>query len=557
VFGGTGEEDAEADAGDRPGAADPRRAVCTGVVLTLAACTAAVALAWVLREPLSRLLTGDEGETALVLLAAASAAPAAMLRLLANVMRYGRRMGRYVVADLSRTVFVLAGACVLLASGGGVREALLVYVAGGSAAVLVALVLVRHDVRPAISLDDARHILGRGAPIMPVALSNWTVQNSDTFFLSLYASSASVGVYRVATGISRIGAYTVSLFMRSWGPVAGSVLGKAVDRDHGRAVASARTLEFYVVGCCWLLLGLAAFGDLLVRIAPAAYGDAAPLLPLLAATFVLRGTFVLSYHGSGRSDRRRWMFALFIVAAAVFIGACVALIPPLGSTGAALAGPLGFATATAVMLTLAQRGPDPMPLEWRRPAGALAIGGALYAVVTLAGPPAGDAGYALDAAVVVAYPLLALALGLVPGTAVPALLAAGRATVPSRRRSAGLADRLAQLDASDVELLDRAVRQRQPVELLATEQGEHAVRLRLAVLLLRLSALDDATAVSADLASYALEDESVVRHEALARRLSAAGADPYTLDALHETAVALRALPRRRWPAPPVAASRL
>ena len=63
-----------------------------------------------------------------------------------------------------------------------------------------------------------------------------------------------------------------------------------------------------------MLLGLAAFADVLVRIAPESYSDAAPLIPVLASVYVLRGTFIMSYHGSERQDRRRWLFAMFGVA---------------------------------------------------------------------------------------------------------------------------------------------------------------------------------------------------------------------------------------------------
>jgi O-antigen/teichoic acid export membrane protein len=555
VFGGTGEDEGDLDDSARSGAADPPRAICTGIVLTVAVAALAMVLTWVFRGPLGDLLAKGGAPVSLVLLAALSSVPASLIRLLANVLRYGRRPERYVVAEVARPFFVFAGACVLLSTGGGVRAALLLYVLAGFAAVAVCLVLIRQDVRLGFSATDARMILRRGRVIAPSALANWTILNADTFFLSLYATSAQVGTYRLATGLARIGSYAVSLFMRSWGPLTAAPIAAAVTQQHGRAETSARTLEYFVVASVWLLLVLAAFADVLVRIAPRSYSDAAPLIPLLAAVFVLRGTFVMSYHGSERSDRRRWLFSMFGVAVVLFVGSCVTLIPAIGEEGAALAGVIAFGVVTLVMLVLAQRGPVPMPLNWPRLLGSAAIGVVLYGVITLVGADHGITDYLVDTAVVLVYPALLLSFRLVPRAIVRPFFSVARALVPLRASSKPLRRRLEALDADELELLDRLVRRREPVIAVAADAGWDVgdVRDRLASILRRLAALPETVAVDGELVRYVLEDESVVHHTTLGRHLTDEGHDPLALDAVYETAKAVRGIRDRDWPQPAAA----
>ena len=93
------------------------------------------------------------------------------------------------------------------------------------------------------------------------------------------------------------------------------------------------------------------------------------------------------------------------------------------------------------------------------------------------------------------------------------------------------------------------VRRREPVGSVASARGEDpdAVRLRVVVVLRRLSDLPPGQRLTAGVADYITEDRSVVVHTRNGRLLSEAGTDPILLDTLYQTALTVRAVSRRRW----------
>ncbi len=559
TLGAADEDDEGVSAAERTTAADAGVALFTGVAMMLALIAIALALVVVLREPLGHLLVrGDSGErtaVSLVLLGALNAVPTALTRLLANILRYAQRPGQYVVVDLVRPVAVLALAIALAATGGGdVHAVLLVYLAGGMLGVVLAAVLLRNDITPRASLHDARMIFRRGRAVAPAVFSNWVVLNTDVFFLAQFASAGAVGSYRVATGIGRLGSYVASTFIRAWGPMTHGPLAAAMKTELGDKRASAATLKYFVLLCCWTLVVLSAFSGVMIRLVPSSFRAAEPLIPVLASVYMLRVTFILSYHASERRSRRRWMFALFGVALLVFVASCLVLIPALGSWGAALAGVLAYGVATAAMLTVTMREPDPMPLAYGRIAAAIALAGAVIALQRSAGDVSLGAQVAIGVIASAIYPALLIVAGIVPRHRVRALGGALLAAVAVRRRVPGiLRRRLAALDAHDLALLDALLRRREDLAQFAETNGEPEddVRMRLVLALRRVSDLPPGHELRASMSRYVLEDESVVHHLSLSRRLVAQGCDGRALDALYEAARAVRAIPNRQWPPAP------
>jgi hypothetical protein len=124
-----------------------------------------------------------------------------------------------------------------------------------------------------------------------------------------------------------------------------------------------------------------------------------------------------------------------------------------------------------------------------------------------------------------------------------------------RRSAKPLLRRLEELDGGELELLDRLVRRRVPLSAVAEDAREDPdqVRERLAGLLGRLARLPADMQVDGALARYVLEDESLVHHTTLGRRLTDEGHDPLALDTIYETAKGVRAIRARDWPQPPAA----
>lgn len=555
-LGAADEDDDGVANADRTTAADARVSLFTGIVMMLALIVVAMGLVVLLRQPLGQLLVkgdaGSDGGVSLVLLAALNAVPTAVSRMLGNVLRYAHRPVQYVLVDVTRPIAAMVFAIVLAATGGAdLHTVLVLYTVAGGLGLLLGVAFMRHDVTPRFSLHDAVMILRRGRVIAPLAVSNWIVLNGDAFFLAQFASPAAVGTYRVATGIARLGSYMAATFIRAWGPMTTSPLAAAMRDELSRGRASAATLKYFVLLSCWTLVVLAAFSSVLVRIAPSAYRDAAPLIPALAAVYMIRVTFILCYNGSQRSSRRRWMFSLFGVAAIVFVGSCLLLIPPLGSWGAALAGDLAYAVPAAVMLTIAMREPNPMPLPFGQIASAIALAAAMIVLLGLGGDVPVTVTVVIGVFAAALYPALLILTGIVPRSLVKPLGSALMAVAPLRRRApASFRRRLAALSPPELELLDVLVRRREDLAELALRAGEReeVVRTHLVVVLRRLSELPPGHPLRAAMSRYVLEDERVVHHMSLSKRLIEDGCDARALDALYEAAKAVRAVPRRQWP---------
>lgn len=555
TLGASDEDDQGVATAERTTAEDPKVALFTGVSMMLGLMVVALVLVVALREPLSGLLVHGEGRqtgVSLVLLAAANAMPTALIRLLSNILRYAGRPAQYIMVEVVRPVAVMVLAIGLVIGGhGDLHMVILLYVLSGILGLLLAAVFLRNDLALRASLHDARMILRRGRAIALVGMSNWIVLNTDTLFLSQFAAPSTVGDYRVATGLARIGSYVASTFIRAWGPMTQSPLAAALNAELTPRRVNAATLKYFVLLSCWTLVSLTVFSQVLVRIAPSDYRDAAPLIPALAGVYMLRVAFILSYHGSQRPSRRRWMFALFGVALVVFVTSSLLLIPVVGSWGAALAGDLAFAIPLAIMLTIALREPEPMPISFVHLGGAIASAAAIVALaITLGGPSLG-ARVLAGTVTTAGYPVLLVALGIIPrGLVWP--LAKGLIAVSPLRRRVPKRQRLRLLAFSpyDLDLLDSLVRQREDIAVVARRLGmsEDVTRMHLVVLLRRLSDLPHGHGLTAAMARYVLEDEAVVHHLALSKRLVEQGCDPRSLDAVYEAARMVRAVPRRRWP---------
>jgi len=150
------------------------------------------------------------------------------------------------------------------------------------------------------------------------------------------------------------------------------------------------------------------------------------------------------------------------------------------------------------------------------------------------------------------YPALLILTGIVSRSHVRPLASALIAVAPIRRRApASFRRRLLLLEPHDLTVLDALVRRREDITEFAKRRGESegAVRLHLVVALRRLSDLPAGHALHSAISRYVLEDENVVHHISLSKRLIEQGCDPRTTDAVYEAARAVRAMSARSWPA--------
>lgn len=545
VFGATGDEGMVDDVQERTGE-NTGRALTTALLLTIG--TAAIGTAIVALNVgfFSRLVTGHDANHDAVLLAAASGGLGAVWRLMANVPRYERRPVTFVVLSILRPAFVLALSIPLVAAGHGVDGAILGVAGGTVAALLVAFVLTGRNYALAVSWNDAREIASGGIWFAPLVLALWVIQNLDLYLVSLYLPDDDVALYRVGSRVAALMSYFVSAFLVAWTPLTHSTLGQAVDEEVGPTRVTGVITTYYVAAAGWILLGMAMFADVLVRIAPQSYGDAAPLIPLIGLSFVGYGAFMIIQRGSHFPGKRQVYRRASVAAGVAFAALSLVLLPALKAYGPPAAQIIVFAGITAVFFRLSQRGSLPIPFEWRRLAALVLLTAGLILSATLAAELAPDAAIAIELAAVAAFPVLAVLLGGVPREHLPRLWnmlrrPGGEHAHPSRRE---LMSRVRELDQEDRAVLERVSRTR----ALWTEDEEPEWVLARAVGALRqLGGVGRPTDADAEVGHYLFVPAPVPERDRAARRLIERGVPPVELDALETLLGRVRGRrPRRR-----------
>jgi O-antigen/teichoic acid export membrane protein len=165
-------------------------------------------------------------------------------------------------------------------------------------------------------------------------------------------------------------------------------------------------LTYVVAAGVWVATGLSVLAPWLVQLlGPPEYEDAARVVAPLCFAAVAFGAYVVVVISIGRARRMASNFVITGTAALLNVVLNIALIPPYGIRGAAIATLSAYVAMFAGMAWKAQR-VFPVPYQWRRVATAVGVGVALTAIGTFV-----DVNLLAAIALGVAYPLVLAALG--------------------------------------------------------------------------------------------------------------------------------------------------
>ncbi|HWH45398.1 MAG TPA: hypothetical protein VNT32_11765 [Thermoleophilaceae bacterium] len=549
IFGRAGEEEAFGDVEDEnveiPEDLDVRVALFTGMVLTLLVSAILTGVVAIFAADLADLLGSREEGVTLVWIGVASGTVGAQWRLVSNVLRYAQRPLAFGATQAAQVAFALVATVILVLRDADVEAAILGFGIGTTGALVLTLVLARRDFKVGFDRRIALLIPKQGAAWAPVSLSYHGAQTLDVLAVSLIASKADAGLYRLASNLARGATYGVQVFLYSWGPLLQTPLGRAVDRERGRQQTAATVIGTYAVAASFVVLVFGVAADVLVRIAPASFGDAAGLVPLIALAPICRGWLATIYTSVEFKSKRKFfvVFATSVLALAVAFWATLGQI--LGPYGVALGTTLAFLLPALVMLLLAQRGPKPVPHSPRRLVLAPAMAAGLLLGELAIDPPENVAGLALKLAFVLAFPVLLVVTGTVPRAVVLALLRPLRLLRYGRDSRDLLLRRIGTLDAADRALVYEFARGR-PVERIAGERGARPddVLASIARVTARVAAVEGA--FGASVGRYLTFVGAAGARALFARELIDEGVEPMALDRLDQTARRLRRLGRRR-----------
>lgn len=427
---GVTDEDGDASATGSTSALDHRRVLGTGIVLTAAAGVLGTVAVLMLGDAIPAMVGVTAPDAAnLLLLAAVAGALGALWRLMTQVLRMERRPLAYVLLSTVRPVFVLAAVWSLVASGQGLRGAIVGTAGATALALIVAAVVLRNSFRLAFERKEVRTIVTTSVTLAPVIAGFWVLQNVDLFILARFVVESDVGIYRLASRIAAVASYISAAVFMAWTPLELTPGLKALDQARGRETLRASLTTYYIVIMGGVLLSLALLADALVRIAPPAYAAAAPLVPVIGLAFVMQGVFVAVFRSSN-FPRRGMIYRLLVLCCAlVFIPLCIGFSIWLGTVGAALAITSALGLGAATLWTLSQRGPQPVPFQYARLAGVVGTALGCYGLARVLGELLPGSSVGPDVLGLALYPVAVVALRVIPRDHLDPLAAMVRAVV--------------------------------------------------------------------------------------------------------------------------------
>lgn len=383
-----GDDDDEDDDADEELSTSPRRTFGTGLILIALVSTLGTLLAVVFAEPIADLLLGEDVDHSLVVWAAVAGGTGALYRVASIAIWLERRPYPYIAVEASRPLLTLIAVVPLMIAGTGLEGAIAGTALGSALATVFAIVLLRDSLEPVFDPREALAIYRKGAIRVPLVLSMWIVGYADIFILSRFVSDADLGTYHLASRAGILVSFLPAGYRKALRPLQKTTTFRAVEDEYG--VGNARGIQFgyFALMLIGVLLAVTVLANVLVRVAPASYSDAAPLIPLLSAGLVAPTVYRMLNKSVKYSNKRGPFIAGAVAAAILFVGLSIVLVSEIGTAGAPLAMMVAFFPPACFIFYRSQRGRSPIKLPWRAmltaTALALAIGG-LHAVIDVGG----------------------------------------------------------------------------------------------------------------------------------------------------------------------------
>jgi O-antigen/teichoic acid export membrane protein/glycosyltransferase involved in cell wall biosynthesis len=378
------------------------RVLRTSFWFTMGGGTLGLLLLLAFAEPVSTLLFGSAGAANLVRAAGVALWATVNYEQMTALFRVEERSVAFVCASLAN-VFLTIGLTLLLVVALE-KGAIGVIVGNFSGTLIVYLALLGYR-REQLGLQFDRGLLREmnrfGLPLVPTALFLWVTNFSDRFFLVKLADVTEAGLYSVGVRVASAMVLLLTAFRMAWPAFAYSIRD---EREARRTYAYVLTYLIFVTA--WVALALTLLSPWLVDLLAAPrFAESSRVVGPLAFATVSYAAYIVIAIGVGRARRTQFNWVVTGAAAAVNVALNLALIPPYGMMGAAIATVAAYTTMAVGMAWWSQR-IYPVPYQWRRVATA-AVAAVGLAVI---GKEL-DAGLAAVVVLTLAYPLALVALG--------------------------------------------------------------------------------------------------------------------------------------------------
>jgi O-antigen/teichoic acid export membrane protein len=340
-----------------------RRVLATAMATSLATSLTVGALLLAFRRPIADWLFNGQLYTALVSLVAVAIPLSIVAALARGVMRLQFRPGQYAAsATLAAVISGGLSVGLVLWTDVGVEAVLIGAVAGNAVAALFGLAVTAREYRAPVSRSELRTMLAFGLPLIPAAAALWGLSFLDRVMLSRLGELSEVGEYAVAARFAMVLMLAVSAFGLAFSPFVLSLWSEDAETEKR---VRARALTYLTVVLASLSVLLALFAREITSIVAPAFDNAHEVVGILCFGVTLFGISTVAMTGITFVRRTR-LFAIYsLVAVGLNLLACLILIPPFGTTGAALATTIGYALLAVGYYVHAQR-LYPTPYEPRK-----------------------------------------------------------------------------------------------------------------------------------------------------------------------------------------------
>jgi O-antigen/teichoic acid export membrane protein len=385
---------------------DPARVVSSAFAALFWFATIGALVALPFAKPISEALL-DRPAAGLARLSIGGLWVLTMFEFMLTTFRLEERARAFFVTTILNVLVTIGVTVVLVVGAGAGARGLLLgsYATGG--AFVVGLIFSQRR-RLSLRFDRAllRRLLRFGLPTMPAEASLYLLNFADRIIIVRSAGLAEAGLYSLAVKFAQAINVLVRGFQLAWPPLAYSI------RDDGEARRVYATIvTLFVTGCAFAVTGMWLFSRWIVRAlaAPEFFGSY-KAIGLISTAVTLYALYLVLVVILGRTGRTEFNFPATLAALVVNVALNLALVPPLGIVGAALALVASYLVVLVLMYGFTQR-LFPVPYEWGRLGRVVLTSAVLVGVGELLVPTAGFAGLLVRAALFTAYPLALLASG--------------------------------------------------------------------------------------------------------------------------------------------------
>ena len=300
---------------------------------------------WPLAGPISRLVFKSDVATGYLRLTLAGMPVGFALEALFGWARVANRPGAYLWGSLLRLGMTMAGVIVFLTILRlHIWGMMFSTLAAMSAAAFALTAYCLRTFRPRFDASLLPGIAKFALPLGISALGSFVVNFGDQLILPGYVSRADVGTYVLAYKIGMlIYAFVYSPFHVYWSAQVYDIM----KRDDA-GIVFARLFTYLAGSLSFCAIGLLAFTVPLMRILPADYRTAFPIIPVIVVAYCFRaaGEFVrLLFMAEGRPA---YDAATNWIGSAVCLVGYFGLIPKWGIWGAAIATVFSFALIASI-----------------------------------------------------------------------------------------------------------------------------------------------------------------------------------------------------------------